>query len=366
MPTFNPTRLDLARRRRGLTKVELADAAGISVRMLTGYEHGRAEPNPISLRRLAEALRFPVEFFSGPDLDEPPIAGSSFRALSTLTAKQRDQTFGAGAIALALSDWIDSRFSLPEPNVPQYQGIDPETAAMAVRSEWGLGERPIKNLIHLLEAHGVRVFSLVEECTAMDAFSFWRGNLPYMCLNTRKSTERSRMDAAHELGHLVLHWRGDARRRKNEQDADLFGAAFLMPRGSILATAPRGGSLASIIQVKRRWGVSAANLTHRMHGLGLLTDWQYRSLFIEMGRQGYRSGEPDGMPAETSQVFTKVFKTLLEEGTPKRQVAKELTILPDELNRAIFGLALMPMEGNGGTATVEADELREPPQLRLL
>ena len=33
----------------------------------------------------------------------------------------------------------------------------PETAAEAIRSEWGLGERSIPNLIHLLEAHGVRV-----------------------------------------------------------------------------------------------------------------------------------------------------------------------------------------------------------------
>lgn len=343
MPSFNHNRLELARRRRGLTKVELAEATGISVRMLTAYESGRSDPGQLYLGRLAEALHFPVEFFSGTDLDEPPIDGSSFRALSTLPARQRDQTLGAGAMALALSDWIDARFSLPEPSVPRYPGIDPETAAMAVRSEWGLGERPIKNVIHLLEAHGVRVFSLVEECTAMDAFSFWRGDIPYVCLNTRKTTERSRMDAAHELGHLVLH-RGGERSRKNELEADFFGSVFLMPTGGMIATAPRGGSLKAMIAAKRRWGVSAANYTHRMYGLGLLTEWQYRSLFIELGRHGYRKGEPDGMPAETSQVFTKVFKTLLEEGVTKRQVAEELAIYPDELNRAIFGLTLMPLQ----------------------
>lgn len=364
MPSFNHKRLELARRRRGLTKVELAETTGISVRMLTGYESGRSDPGPLYLGRLADALHFPVKFFCGPDLDEPPVDGSSFRALSTLPARQRDQTLGAGAIALALSDWIGERFALPEPAVPRYQGIDPETAAMAVRGEWGLGERPIKNIIHLLEAHGVRVFSLVEECTAMDAFSFWRGDIPYVCLNTRKTTERSRMDAAHELGHLVLH-RGGGRSRKNEQDADLFGAAFLMPRGSMLATAPRGGSLAAIVRAKRRWGVSAANYTHRMYGLKLLTEWQYRSLFIEMGKYGYRKGEPDGMPAETSQVFTKVFKSLLEEGVTKRQVAEELAIYPDELNRAIFGLTLMPLEGTDDSG-MALEEPKQQPQLRLL
>ena len=238
---------------------------------------------------------------------------------------------------------------------------------MAVRGEWGLGERPIRNMVHLLEAHGVRVFSLVEECAAIDAFSFWRGDLPYVCLNTIKSAERSRMDTAHELGHLVLHWKGGAQERKDEREADLFGSAFLMPRGSVLARAPRGGRLEDIVKVKRHRGVSAANLTHRMHVLGLLTEWQYRSLFVELTKQGYRSGEPDGMQAETSQVYAKVFKALSDEGTSKGQVAKDLTIRPDELSRAVFGLVLMPLNGENASARDGANEYpQSPPQLRLL
>jgi len=101
---FNPRRLDLARRRRGLNKAELAEAIGVSTRMVTAYERGAKEPGTRTLARMADALRFPIEFFGGPDLDEPPMDGSSFRALSTLTAKQRDQTLAAGAIALSLSD----------------------------------------------------------------------------------------------------------------------------------------------------------------------------------------------------------------------------------------------------------------------
>lgn len=270
MPPFNPNRLDLARRRRGLTRVELAVAADISVKTLTSYDQGRTEPSPAILTRLADTLRFPEAFFSRPDGDEPPMDGSSFRALSSLIARHRDQTLGAGAIALDLYDWIGARFRLPAPDVPRYSGVDPETAAMAVRSEWGLGEKPIKNMIHLLEAHGVRVCSLVEDCLAVDAFSFWRGDSPCVFLNTRKTAERSRMDAAHELGHLCLHWKGGAKGPQAEREADLFGASFLMPRSSVLAAAPRGGSLANIIRAKKRWGVAAANLTYRMYHLGLL------------------------------------------------------------------------------------------------
>lgn len=57
-----------------------------------------------------------------------------------------------------LSDWIDSKFHLPEASVPDCSGMDPEAAAEAVRAEWGLGLLSIKNMVHLLESKGVRVF----------------------------------------------------------------------------------------------------------------------------------------------------------------------------------------------------------------
>jgi transcriptional regulator with XRE-family HTH domain len=66
---FNYSRVDLARRRRGLTKNALAEAADISTRSLLKYEREGQEPTPITLQRLADALSFPVEFFHGETLD---------------------------------------------------------------------------------------------------------------------------------------------------------------------------------------------------------------------------------------------------------------------------------------------------------
>ena len=317
--------------------------------MVIAYEGGEKEPGPLNLVKLAGALGFPTDFFAGPTLDEPPFEASSFRALSNLTARHRDQALGSGAIALLLARWIDQRFELPEPNVPQLRGIDPETAAMAVRREWGLGEQPIRNMIHLLESNGVRVFSLVEECRELDAFSFWLKQRAYIFLNTLKSAEHSRMDAAHELGHLVLHWREGVRGREAEREADLFGSAFLMPRGSILAQAPRGGRFADIIKAKQLWNVSATALTYRMHKLGLLSDWQYRSLFVELSRSGYRTVEHYGVQPETSQALAKVFEALREDGIAKQQVAEELNITVEELDRMVFGLVMTSVQGRAET-----------------
>src|SRR4051794_9352018 len=108
MESFNPTRLDLARRRRGMTKGDLAKEASVSTGILRAYERRDRDPSEITLRKLASALSFPVEFFLGDDVEEPPISGVTFRSLSTMSARQRDQARGSAAIAVLLDDWIRS------------------------------------------------------------------------------------------------------------------------------------------------------------------------------------------------------------------------------------------------------------------
>ncbi len=341
---FNPTRLDLARRRRGFTKTKLAGEAGVSTRILTAYESGDREPTAATVQRLAVALDFPLEFFAGQDIEEASLDGVSFRALSGMTARQRDQATGAAAIAIQLDDWVRNRFDMPAVTVPRLRHEEPEAAAEAVRVEWGLGQRRAPNMVHLLESRGVRVFSLVQECAEVDAFSFWHHGVPYVFLNGVKSAERSRMDAAHELGHLVLHFWGGPGGRAAEEQAQAFGSAFLMPARSVIADAPRHGTVPQILNAKRRWNVAAVNLAYRMAKLGLLTEWQARSAYIQLGRMGYRSDEPGGIPRETSQVWAKVFDALRDEGMSRGDVARQLCVTVDELNAAVFGLVVARLD----------------------
>lgn len=323
-----------------MTKQQLASACGLSPRMLRSYERGDYPPSPRLLEQFAGALRFPESFFLSDDVDEPSVDGVSFRALKAMTARQRDQAIGSASIALVLDDWIRRRFTLPAPDVPQADGADPELAAETVREAWGLGQKRAPNMVHLLEAHGVRVYSLVQECREVDAFSFWRAGAPYVFLNGVKTAEHSRTDAAHELGHLVMHSHGAPAGRQAEDQAQAFARAFLMPRRSVLAEAPAGATVTEILQLRRRWNVAAMNLAVRLHKLGLLTEWQARSTYIELAQLGYRRSEPGGIERETSQVLSKVFAALRAEGITRSQVARELCIPLEELNRSIFGLTL--------------------------
>ena len=232
---FTPSRLSLARRRRGFTKVHLAKKADLTVRSLSAYESvgaGHTDPLPDTAQRLADALGFPMSFFEAPDLREITAEETTFRALSKLSAIKRDQALSAGTFALDFHRWISERFRLPALTMPDnLAGEGPERAAEILRAEWRLGEMPIPHMIHLLEAHGVRVFSLAEDYAEVDAFSTWDSGIPFVFLNTLKTAERSRMDAAHELAHLVLHRHGTTTRSRHiEEEAKQFASAFFEPK----------------------------------------------------------------------------------------------------------------------------------------
>lgn len=354
---FNPARLTLARRRRGLTKTKLASLLGVEVRSITGYESDEFKPDRDRLVQLAEKLHFPVQFFFGDDLDEISPDIVSFRSMSKMTAGQRGTALGAGAIALMLNQWIEARFELPHAALPDLsQEANPEAAADTLRRMWGLGELPIKSMIHLLEAKGVRIFSLSIDTTQVDAFSVWSAETPFVFLNTMKSCERSRFDAAHELGHLVLHRHAGSRGQEVEREANAFASAFLMPRASVLANAPRMATVDQLVRFKPYWTVSVAAFAYRLHDIGLLSDWHYRTLCIEIAKRGYREREPNEAPREISQVLAKIFASLREDGLTKAHIAAQLSVHTDELDQLVFGLALTSLSQNSPTRNISSDK----------
>lgn len=355
---FNPARLDLAMDRRRLTARALAELADITVVSLSQIKTGKQVPQEATVLRIAEALQYPVAFFYGNDLDILPAEAVSFRSLSSVTKRESNAAIAAGGIAYLVSDWLHSKYELPSPNlVDAGPERDPATAARALRQAWGLGEKPISNLIKLLEAKGIRVFSLAENTKNVDAFSCWRNDEPFIFLNTFKTTERSRFDAAHELGHLVLHKHGGSNQGPQaESEANGFASSFLMPRADVISEVPRVNSLRQILQGKKRWGVSAAALTYRLHKIGLITDWQYRSFNIQL-RTDYGSNEPDSMERETSTLWKMVLSDLWEQGLTRANIADELDIPHGELENLLFGLT---------NSASEQPEKASPPTLSVV
>ena len=142
--------------------------------------------------------------------------------------------------------------------------------------------------------------------------------------------------------------------RAAEREANQFAAAFLMPENDVRSRMPRFITVDTIVSAKQRWRVSAMAMAYRLHDLDFLTDWQYKSACIELGRRGYRSGEPDGIKRETSRVWQKILAQLWAERKTKNDIARELHIPIDEMEGLIWGLTGGPI----GRPEIEPRRLR--------
>jgi Zn-dependent peptidase ImmA (M78 family)/transcriptional regulator with XRE-family HTH domain len=338
---FNPRRLSLARRRRRLTATALAERAGLALDTISRLENGSNLPDSETVAKLVRALNFPDQFFFDPDPEDIDTGAVSFRSFTKMSAKERDAAIAAGSLGLQLSAWVEERFSLPNPKLLDLSyETNPESAAHSMRQFWGLGERPVGNMMGLLETNGVRLFSLSENTASVNAFSFWRDEKTYIFLNNFKTAESSIFDSVHELGHLVMHKHGDPKEtRSAEREANRFASAFLMPARDVRAQMPRRITIDVVLRAKARWRVSAMALAYRLNTLNLLSDWQYKSICIELGKRGYRAGEPFGIERETSIIWRKVLTQLWAEKTTKNDIAANLHLPLDELEGLIWNLA---------------------------
>ena len=350
---LNPGRIKLARMRRGWNQAKLASRLGLTDRTVRAYETMGAPPNALS--ELADALGFPEGYFTLPS--EPTVETESirFRAGRATTRRQRDAAVAAGASGIEVDRWIAERFTLPKVDLPTLEGETARFAATMLRSLWGLGSRPLPNLIQLAEFRGIRVNGLPEVAASVDAYSTWYEGFPHVFLARRKTPERARFDLAHEIGHLVLHrHRGPGSRAEEEREADAFASEFLMPAESVVEYLPPNPTIDEILRVKRAFAVSAMALTYTVHKLGRMTDWIYRTTCTALSQRGFRGGEPDGMVSyERSRVFPQILASSKLGVVTGKRIALELRIPVEDVRAAMLDAELHAVPDGPGQRLVD-------------
>lgn len=334
---LDPDRIRIARARRGLTKIELARALGVTPRTIARYESGGA---PLAVADvLSQTLRFPPRFFATPGAPRIEAESVSFRAARAATARHRQAAVAAGAVGVEIDRWISRRFVLPGVDVPSHEGVEPRLAARLVRAAWGLGSRPLPNAVQLVESRGVRVYTLPSIAEHVDAYSIWYDSKPFIFLARRRSPERTRFDVAHELGHLILHPAASCDDAAQEREANEFASEFLIPRDAIPEYLRFNPSVAELLHVRGLFKVSAMALAYAAHAAGRMTDWGYRNVCVELSARGFRSGEPGGMAAyERSRVFDYIYGP--GGAVTARSIAEDLHVEVDEVRDLTFGIEL--------------------------
>lgn len=241
-----------------------------------------------------------------------PVEATSLPLL--LPAHVRAATLEYAYTGMRLSRHLDQHAGFPQPQPLDVADIalGPTHAAELLRAEWRLSDRPVRNVVRLLEAVGVRVFSLGQGQAEVSTFSFmWEGT-PYVFLQTRRDAVAQRFSLASELGHLAMHATdtepaGTLRRIEEAKD---FGRAFLMPPCALYV---HGSTWTSrdVISASSRYKAPMVELLHHLHALGVISNHQKTEVAADI------KGNRPSCPVERSEHLQRVRLHTLHEAASK-------------------------------------------------
>jgi len=369
---FQKERLLQARKARGLTAISLADMAGLGQATISQYEKGTQKPRQENLDKLADLLNVPSAFFLQPVSIEKPER-LFYRSMSAATKSSRDRAEARYEWALETMDYLLEYFDFPELNLPEldvpddHRTIHPrqiEFIAEQLRAHWTLGDGPVANMVRTLESNGIAVWRTPFEADTLDAFSEFRVPHPVIVLSSDKQNYyRSRFDAAHELGHLILHRNIDQSLLSKpsdfkfiEKQAHRFAGAFLLPAVAY-SNEVSSLSIDNFRALKPRWNASIGFQVRRCQDLQLVDEQQAKRLWINLSRRGWRKREPldDASIAERPNLIRRSIEMLVKEGVKsKEQVAADLCLAASDIEK----LSELPAGFLGGQPNVGLPKLK--------
>ncbi len=232
---------------------------------------------------------------------------------------------------------------------------DIETIALSLRAHWNIGELPVRNMVNLIENHGIIVSAFDVNSDKIDAFTQVHNisTFPQYCVivgNNKKSAVRRNFDIAHELGHIILHSNienleelSNEQLKELENEANLFASAFLMPRNAFYNDLTNANDLLSYISLKKKWHVSIAAMLIRAKSLGRISMKEYQSLMKSISYKKWKIHEPldDDLKIPVPTLFSSAIDVLFENNvmTPQAFVNEisnyGLAMYPDELENLL-------------------------------
>ena len=358
---FNGERLKIARLWRDISANEMADKIGVKRQTISMYENGKLKnPDIGTIQKISECLNFPFKFFVEDFNVELEETTTYFRSLLTTSKRyieeQESKVTFISIVYEFLKEYLDFE-PLDLPQIPQ--GCTPEEAATLLREHWKLGNKPIDNLIYLVESHGLVVTDFETNTGDVDAYShkISSSNTETYLIGFSKNKNaaaRIHFDLAHELGHILLHdW--------NEGLSEV--KAELMPEDEFRADIGNyANKLPYYVELKKRWKVSIAAMIRRSYSLGLIGNDEYQKMMRNMQKQGIRKVEPldDTLVTAKPSLLKQAVGILLSQGvfTPMElldELSSEygLTLNADDLENLI-GLNRGTLRENGN-----------PPQMKV-
>ena len=340
----------------------------VSHATLANYEAGKSQPTMDVLAALSVVYERPLNWFLSKSLT---LQNVRYRNRKSRVKQTELARYEAHAIKWlqayrALEETLDEplkgdlsdfRFE------PKEQGKD---AAKRLRETLGLdADQKITSVAELLERLGVRAIELPTD-VALDGFAASTGEEYAVVLNSTVTSDRARLNAAHEVGHVLA---GDCdsddidNSGPNEKRAFEF-ASHLLLTDEMLREAFKTKSMVSLVQFKERFGISVAAMIFRGRESGHLSESLAKRIWIEISRRGWKENEPGYVAEDRAVRFERLLDSaLLEERLTLDQAATLAGVRADELReRHEWALGLVAWRSSPYASALD----KEQPHLRLV
>lgn len=338
MQKFNAEILKLAREARYITQEELSSMLGVEQGTLSKIEKDILTIDDRLVQKISKVLDFPVDFFYQ-DRKVMIVEGHYRRKVSTPVKKMKQY-----AAQMTIAEWhflkLMDEIELPETKLPSWDVLEDGSPAMCakhLRDFWKIPKGRITNLTKLIEDNGIVIFPL--DLGEMSGFSTYiNGNIPVIYVNSNLSPDRYRLTIAHELGHIIFHFGNKVSQERDlEGEAYEFAIELLVPEINIKPYFTKV-SIDKLADLKSYWYVSMQALLRYANTLGMVTQNQYKYLWIQMGSLGYRRNEPVSIPVEKPGLITEIVNAYVSDlGYSKEELASVLQVNVSELDRIYFG-----------------------------
>lgn len=319
MNTINIERIKLARESRGFSQSTLAkEMKSASQVLLSKIEKGLSNVTEDVFLELMYILDYPKEFFYKKH-NVYPLKHFYFRKnLGTSMSKARFLESQINILSGNICDLLDAveiDINLPFTDLHE-TGLSPEQMADRVRDYFKLPRGPIKDLIKVVEEHGIIIhfFDFKSDIKISGVSLITPVGVPVMIINKSMPNSRIVFTIAHELGHILMHFKGGiiSEERNVENEADRFASSFLMPSNEIKSSLYYLSD-EKLGDLKQYWKVSIQALLYKSKDLGTLTQDQYRRWVTKISYYGWRKQEPLEFEISEPKLLYKMLKLHFNE-----------------------------------------------------
>ncbi|MFC6653991.1 ImmA/IrrE family metallo-endopeptidase [Paenibacillus rhizoplanae] len=307
----------------GYSRKQLSEMLDVTEQAIWQYENSYTSPKVQIVNELKRIFKVKSKYFYTRDMVSLYNVASNIEVMNIAYRSKIINTFSKTQSEVKHVEFLDAfveqitaKISLPTLNIVQLRDevvdylnstdddrmIQINKMAQLARKKLGFSHDTNDELMYLIEKSGIFIFekAIGED---IDAYSLWtQKNRAYIILgNIKQSAARRNFDLAHELGHLLLHFRVefanlDRKEHKHfENEANLFAGAFLLPEKEFVKDITEVIAITnpdSYLDLKRKWKVSLQVLGYRAHKLGIFEAKDHRNFYAALHRKNYLKVEP--------------------------------------------------------------------------